>query len=388
MRTLAKFSNEEEARKFSFFLKKQGIANKIDVEKNSFSLWVEDEDDLLKAQNFFDQWKRGALLLPEVRVEETPPPENSEMEEEEFVEDEEPFVEEEANAPELVPRPRRKHFILTGLFFLLCILFFLIHLFQSYDWQTPSKGIFLDTPIQNALLYDNPSILQEVNQYLMEHPVALDIDLHKDFQKIPLEMQDMLKKGSALPVWPGLESYLKEKWKTPEKKLPSFPMFEKIRQGQIWRLVSPAFFHENLLHILFNVLWLWVLGKQIESRLSKIKYLSLVLVIALFTNTCQYLMSGYKFLGYSGVIMGLVGFIWMRQKVAPWEGYPLSKSALLFIGIYILSLFVLQFFSFGLEVVGVHLFSANIANTAHISGGILGLILGRFPFFSRRVSEQ
>ncbi len=118
------------------------------------------------------------------------------------------------------------------------------------------------------------------------------------------------------------------------------------------------------------------------------RYLLIVLIIAVLTNTAQYLMSGYNFMGYSGVIMGLAGFIWMRQRIAPWEGYFLSKSVVLFIFFYILSLLVFEFFSFGLQMMGVAMLSPVIANTAHVVGALCGLFLGRLSFFARRESER
>ncbi len=388
MRSIAKFSNEEDARRFSFFLKKEGIHNELEVEGSSFSLWVEDEDDLLRAKSFFEEWKKGTLQLPEVIVENPPPSveshEEEELSEEEADDDEEaPLEEDSLEEMEVTKAPppleRRKRFVITFIFFLACLCFFFWNGLEMLDWQEPSKGIFLVTKIQNLLLYDDPSALRNVNQYLIENPY----DPSKNFDEQTEKMQEILKKREEIPIWRGFASLLDKK--SQQYSLAS-PTFEKIRQGQIWRLISPSFLHENFLHILFNILWLWVLGKQVETRLSKTKYCLLVFLLGLATNTMQYLMSGPFFLGYSGVIMGLVGFIWMRQKIAPWEGYPLSKTTLLFVAFFVLALFAFQFFSFGLEIVGIHLLSSNIANTAHVSGGILGLLLGRLSFFSRRAS--
>lgn len=38
---------------------------------------------------------------------------------------------------------------------------------------------------------------------------------------------------------------------------------------QLWRWVSHAFLHFSLLHILFNLMWWWYLGGQMEKRLSR-----------------------------------------------------------------------------------------------------------------------
>jgi GlpG protein len=100
--------------------------------------------------------------------------------------------------------------------------------------------------------------------------------------------------------------------------------------------------HSDFFHILFNMLWLWALGKQIEERLKKGKLCLLIIILSVVSNCCQYLVSGPYFLGFSAVIVGFAGFIWSRQIKAPWEGYPLQKTTLLFILLFVLAMFGLE----------------------------------------------
>lgn len=53
---------------------------------------------------------------------------------------------------------------------------------------------------------------------------------------------------------------------------------------QIWRWVSHAFLHFSLLHILFNLMWWWYLGGQMEKRLGTSKLLVLTIVSAVFSG--------------------------------------------------------------------------------------------------------
>jgi GlpG protein len=129
--------------------------------------------------------------------------------------------------------------------------------------------------------------------------------------------------------------------------------------------------------------WVWMVGKLIEQRIGAIKYLLLSVIIATLSNTAQYLMSGPNFLGYSGIVVGLIGFIWMRQKIAPWEGYPLHPSVIRFLAIYVAALLVLGTLSIFLDYFHVTELYANIANTAHIVGGIAGIFCAKLPFFAR-----
>ena len=121
----------------------------------------------------------------------------------------------------------------------------------------------------------------------------------------------------------------------------------------------------------------------IEQRLGVFRYLVFSLIVGIVANIGQYLVSGPEFLGYSGIVMGMVGFIWTRQKMAPWEGYPLHPTVVRFIVIYVLVLLALELVSVGLDYFHVTELYANIANTAHIIGGVTGVLLARFPFFNR-----
>jgi GlpG protein len=111
-----------------------------------------------------------------------------------------------------------------------------------------------------------------------------------------------------------------------------------------------------------------------------------MLVIGVVANIAQYVMSGFFFIGYSGIVVGLVGFIWVRQRKAPWEGYPLQRSVIFFLLFFILAMMGLQIFGWALEFFNINDLSAHIANTAHIVGGLVGMTLGQLSFFARKKS--
>ena len=159
-------------------------------------------------------------------------------------------------------------------------------------------------------------------------------------------------------------------------------LIEKIRDGEFWRLFTPCLMHNDILHILFNMLWLIVLGKQLEQRLGIRRYLLLVLLTGIFSNTCQYLMSGSDFLGFSGVLCAMLAFIWIRQKIAPWEGYPLERSTIAFMMVFILAMSIIQIGSFFLENQYQISISPGIANTAHLSGAFIGICMACLPCFA------
>jgi GlpG protein len=95
-------------------------------------------------------------------------------------------------------------------------------------------------------------------------------------------------------------------------------------------------------------------------------------------------MSGPLFFGLSGLVTALFGFIWMRQRLAPWEGYILSKPTIYFIAIFIFAMFMIQLVSFFLQITNQAALSAGIANTAHLVGLGIGALCGRLNLFAYR----
>ena len=79
----------------------------------------------------------------------------------------------------------------------------------------------------------------------------------------------------------------------------------------------------------------------------------------------------------------------MRQRKAPWEGYLLQRSTILFIAFYIIAMLVIQLVVFFSELSGKTLLPyIGIANTAHIVGAVSGILLGRCKFFSWQPQQK
>ncbi|NGX34285.1 MAG: hypothetical protein K1060chlam1_00636, partial [Candidatus Anoxychlamydiales bacterium] len=240
------------------------------------------------------------------------------------------------------------------------------------------------TPIQMSFLYDLPE------QRLLLDDVIIKYQLNdaKKLENPPAAAQEEIKKIENKPSWMGLYEIILKKLQNKKKSVDtpykSPPLFEKIRQGQVWRLFTPALLHSGVLHILFNMLWLWYLGKLMEPRLKFMRYLFFIIIVAVVSNSFQYLMGGPYFLGFSGVITGMIGYIFVRQKNAPWEGYNVPNAIFYFIGIYIFALMFLQMGSFVFQIFKPKAgFAPGIANTAHIVGALVGMILAKIPFFTK-----
>lgn len=141
-----------------------------------------------------------------------------------------------------------------------------------------------------------------------------------------------------------------------------------MANGEYWRLVTPIFLHFGLFHIAFNGLWLWELGRRIEPLTGSLQMTVSVLLMAIASNLGQYLWSGPSlFGGMSGVVYGLLGYIWVRHKIAPRPILAIPKGLL---GFMLFWLFLGMSGFIDLFMTG------SIANAAHAIGLVTGMLLG------------
>jgi len=146
----------------------------------------------------------------------------------------------------------------------------------------------------------------------------------------------------------------------------------EVRRGQVWRLWTPIFIHYGLLHIVFNMWWLRDLGSMIERRRSAGLLLALVVAIGAASNLVQYadkgallnswLGYGPAFGGMSGVVYGLLGFIWMRGRYDPRSGLHLNGT--------LVTMMVIWFLVCLFGLIG------HVANGAHAGGLAAGMLWG------------
>ena len=157
-------------------------------------------------------------------------------------------------------------------------------------------------------------------------------------------------------------------------------LFQAI-DGQYWRLITPAFLHFGWLHIVFNCLWLWDLGRRVEQVMGHLNMFMLFLVIAVVSNASQFEFGGGGlFGGMSGVVYGLLGFSWVAPQLQPaWPIQPPKAVMIFMVGWLVVCM------SGMVEVLG---FGA-IANAAHLGGLLCGAVVGAvFAGFSRLDSDK
>lgn len=388
MRLIGNFDTEREAYAFYSFLLKEGVQNiyelyeDVETAKKQYRIWVHDEDAFPRALELFNRYKENPQdpyfsQIGPMMASTPPPPDFSEIAAEENSK--------WRSSPQVAVKQKRPRFTLTYVILMICVVLFLWNDFQEDKLRAERGSLapyIFSTSLQQALLFDYPQSFQQFQELLAQYPTK-DV---KDIRELPPQAQELLAKSDKSPSWQGIYPFFKTLKQKGWAEASKVPLFEKIRQGEVWRLFTPCLMHHDFLHILFNMAWLWILGKQIEERIRASKMLLMILIIGIVANVAQYLVSGPYFLGFSGVIVGMAGFIWMRQRLAPWEGYPLNRSTLLFLLIFVLSMFALELVTFALQAFSVIKIAPVIANTAHIVGGLCGIVLARIPFFKRGLS--
>ena len=137
---------------------------------------------------------------------------------------------------------------------------------------------------------------------------------------------------------------------------------EFLFHGHYWRLVTPIFLHFGWVHITFNMLWLWELGRRIEIQGGKIHFASVVFFIAVASNLYQAASTPYaSFGGMSGVVYGLLGYCGVFHFIVPQKSLHLPKEV-----------YILMLASLLIGWLGIFDFLARMANTAHFSGLLWG----------------
>lgn len=348
MRLIGRFFSEPQALGFFAFLALQGVATHYEKQESEYLLWVHREEDVESAKRYYEEWKQNP---------------------------EDPRFVVQISHVEPILKKKKFSVSFTQISVFICTVLFLICSWQEIRMPVNELGI---TPLQQALFFDDPESMQNLQKLIEKYSIA-------SVQEQPLAVQKKFQQALEAPLWRGATDLLAEKIE--HKKISEMPpLFEKIRQGEVWRIFSPSFLHRDFLHLLFNMAWLLILGRLIEVRIKMGKMILLIMLLAAFSNTAQYLMSGPYFLGFSGVVSGLAGFIWSRQKIAPEDGYPVHRSTILFLFYLVLVLSGIGIVCFFLQALGGINFGFSIANTAHVSGGLLGLLLGRLRYFSIRYS--
>ena len=132
-----------------------------------------------------------------------------------------------------------------------------------------------------------------------------------------------------------------------------------VLSGDYFRLITCAFLHIGVWHLLINSYSLYVIGSQLESFLGRSKFLFVYLVSALGGSLMSITFNSYVSAGASGAIFGLLGsLLYFGYNYRVFLGNVMKSQ--------IIPLIILNL-SFGFIAKGVD-------NAAHVGGLIAGCL--------------
>jgi membrane associated rhomboid family serine protease len=147
-------------------------------------------------------------------------------------------------------------------------------------------------------------------------------------------------------------------------------------------LISSMFLHGGWLHLIGNMVFLYVFGDNVEDRMGKLKYFLFYLLCGIVAGVSQILVSPSSIIpsiGASGAIAGVLGAyftLYPRARVATivFLGFfirIIDLPAIAFLGFW----FVMQFFSGAYALALGAAGRGGVAWWAHIGGFLAGLLL-------------
>lgn len=149
----------------------------------------------------------------------------------------------------------------------------------------------------------------------------------------------------------------------------------------IWQPVSYMFLHGGLMHLLFNMLALWMFGGALESSWGMSFFLRYYFITGVGAGVCNALLTPHSqavIIGASGAIYGLLaayGLLFPNSVIYIWALVPIRAKYLVLI--------------FG----GIEFFASirpdvsPVAHLVHLGGMLIGVVYLRWGHITRRLGR-
>lgn len=146
-----------------------------------------------------------------------------------------------------------------------------------------------------------------------------------------------------------------------------------VGELRIWQPLTYMFLHGGLLHLLFNLLILWMMGGEVERFWGKREFLKYYLLCGLGAAALAFVFAYDRIvIGASGAVFGVMvafGLMFPERTIYVWFVLPIPAKYL------VLILFVIE-----LLVIGGR---DGVAHFAHVGGAITGFLYMRFGWRER-----
>lgn len=236
---------------------------------------------------------------------------------------------------------------------------------------------------QEETLYKIHRELQEIEyryffDILEQDPNALQNITLDEQHELFLENENIRWEDDDYAIWHELYDKYRAKFNS--------VIFNQLgftpKHFNFFKLFSHMFIHANIFHLIFNMLFLWLVGCNIEDTWSWKVFLGLYLIsgaIACLLHAAVYPSSNMPLVGASGAIAGIMGAFMIRHYKTKirfayffWLIFvpPIFGSFAIYAGIALPIWFVMQILSARWSV------EAGTAYYAHIGGFIFGAVVG------------
>ncbi|MBL4607914.1 MAG: rhomboid family intramembrane serine protease GlpG [Pseudomonadales bacterium] len=156
----------------------------------------------------------------------------------------------------------------------------------------------------------------------------------------------------------------------------SFPdRIETLGLVEVIGFITPAFLHFSAMHIIFNLLWWWQFGGMVEREQGWHRLVLIFLLTSLPSNLAQAFIVGPNFGGLSGVVYGLLGYLWIYSKFRRESPLSVNPQIVTFMLVWL----VIGYTDILASLIG------PVANWAHMVGLVSGCLLGGlFAFWDNK----
>ena len=152
-------------------------------------------------------------------------------------------------------------------------------------------------------------------------------------------------------------------------------------------LVSSMFLHGGWMHLIGNMIYLYIFGDNIEDELGKIKFIIFYIICGIFAGLSQALIdinSEIPMIGASGAISGILGaylILFPKKEIKVFFWFFIFIKIFRIPAMYVIGCWIfIQFFSLNNSE------ESNVAYVAHIGGFIAGIIF--ILILRKKISKQ
>ncbi|MCI0747419.1 MAG: rhomboid family intramembrane serine protease [Verrucomicrobia subdivision 3 bacterium] len=130
----------------------------------------------------------------------------------------------------------------------------------------------------------------------------------------------------------------------------------------LWSLITSTFVHIDILHLAFNLYWLFHLGRTLERAIGSSLWLAFFILTSVVSSGYQLAFSDSTGYGASGVVYAMFGFMLMTRKYFPGFAEMLDRQTIAIFVIWLVGCLIAT-------AVG----AVEIGNAAHITGILFGI---------------